>query len=132
MRLLDVEPAGAGRFTSAPHGQSASLVEGGHMLGQAIVAASKTLPEQRVSSAYMIFSKSASFDAPLDLDVEVVRGGRTYSTVEVRISQAEQLRSVGLLLLDAAAPDVYRGVGRDARRSRAGAVRAARLGRERS
>ncbi len=109
VRLLDVEAAGAGRFTSAPHGHSASLVEGGHMLGQAIVAASKTLPEQRVSSAYMIFSKSASFAAPLDLDVEVVRGGRTYSTIEVRISQAEQLRSVGLLLLDGGAPDAYRG-----------------------
>jgi acyl-CoA thioesterase-2 len=109
VRLLDVEPAEPGRFTGAPYGQSASLVEGGHLLGQAIVAASKTIPAQRVSSAYMIFSKSASFDAPLELDVEVVRGGRTYSTVEVRVSQADQVRSVGLLLLDAAAPDVYRG-----------------------
>jgi acyl-CoA thioesterase len=46
---------------------------------------------------------------PLDIDVEVLRPGRTFSTVEARVSQHEQLRSTGLLLLDAGAPDVFRG-----------------------
>ncbi|HKA04267.1 MAG TPA: hypothetical protein VKD67_08055, partial [Acidimicrobiales bacterium] len=41
--------------------------------------------------------------------VEVVRGGRTFSTVEVRVSQADQLRSIGLLLMDAGSADVVRG-----------------------
>jgi acyl-CoA thioesterase len=88
---------------------SRNVVEGGQMLAQAIVAASKTITEQRVTSAYMIFSKAASFDAPLDLNVEVLRPGRTFSTVEVRVDQHDQLRSAGLLLLDAGAPDVIRG-----------------------
>ena len=35
--------------------------------------------------------------------------GRTFSTAEVRISQADALRSAGLFLLDAGAPDVFRG-----------------------
>jgi acyl-CoA thioesterase-2 len=108
--LIDVEPAGPGRFVGAPWPKTRrNVVEGGQMLGQAIVAASKTIRPQRVTSASMIFSKAASFDEPLDVAVEVVRGGRTFSTVEVRISQADQLRSIGLLLMDAGSPDVVRG-----------------------
>src|SRR4029453_15048107 len=60
------------------------------------------------TSAYMIFSKAASFDAPLDLNVEVLRPGRTFSTVEVRVDQPGQRRSAGVLLPDAGAPDVIR------------------------
>ncbi|MEX1006413.1 MAG: DUF427 domain-containing protein [Acidimicrobiia bacterium] len=109
LRLLDVEPDGPNRFVGPPYRDvSRNVVEGGQMLAQAIVAASKTVPHQRVTSAYMIFSKSASFDAPLDLNVEVLRAGRTFSTVEV-VDQHDQLRSTGLLLLDAGAPDVFTG-----------------------
>ncbi|HXY91846.1 MAG TPA: DUF427 domain-containing protein [Acidimicrobiia bacterium] len=108
--LIDVQPAGPRRFVGAPYRDvSRNVVEGGQMLAQAIVAASKTLPEQRVTSAYMIFSKSAAFDAPLDLDVDVLRAGRTFSTVEVRVNQDDQLRSTGLLLLDSGAPDTISG-----------------------
>ncbi len=107
VRLIDVVPAGEGRFVGPAYGRSErNVVEGGQLLAQAIVAASKVLPDQRVTSASMIFSKSASFDAPLDLEVDVLRGGRTFSTVEVRIVQAGALRSTGLLLLDSGAADV--------------------------
>lgn len=110
LRLIDVQPNGPNRFVGPPYGDvSRNVVEGGQMLAQAIVAASKTIPEQRVTSAYMIFSKAASFDAPLDLNVEVLRPGRTFSTVEVRVDQHDQLRSAGLLLLDAGARNVIRG-----------------------
>jgi acyl-CoA thioesterase len=84
-------------------------VEGGQLIGEAIAAATRTIPTQRVTSASMIFSKAASFDEPLDVAVDVVRGGRTFSTVEVRISQLDQLRSVGILLMDAGSPDVIHG-----------------------
>jgi acyl-CoA thioesterase-2 len=108
--LIDVQPVGPGRFVGAPWPKTRrNVVEGGQLLGQAVVAATKTIPQQRVTSASMIFSKAASFDEPLDVAVEVVRGGRTFSTVEVRISQADQLRSIGVLLMDAGAPDVVRG-----------------------
>ncbi|HUJ65954.1 MAG TPA: hypothetical protein VLX59_10475, partial [Acidimicrobiales bacterium] len=62
-----------------------------------------------VTSGYMIFSKSASFDDPLDVDVEVLRGGRTFSTAQVRISQNDQLRSAGLMLMDAGSEPVIHG-----------------------
>jgi uncharacterized protein (DUF427 family)/acyl-CoA thioesterase len=108
LRLLDVEPAGPQRFVGAAYDTRRNVVEGGHQLAQAIVAVAKTVPGQRVTSASMIFSKAAAFDAPLDVQVEVLRGGRTFSTVEVRVGQADELRSAGLLLLDAGAPDAIR------------------------
>ncbi len=109
LALIDVEPTGPTSFVGAPYRDTTrNVVEGGQMLAQAVVAASKTIPDQRVTSAYMIFSRSAAFDAPLDLEVDVLRGGRTFSTVEVRVSQDDKLRSTGLLMLDAGAPDTIR------------------------
>src|SRR6478672_11448005 len=111
LELIDVYPEGApGHFVGPSYRDTTrNVVEGGQMLAQGIVAASKSVPDQRVTSAYMIFSKAAAFDAPLDLHVDVLRKGRTLSTVEVRVSQNDALRSTGLLLLDAGAPDLIRG-----------------------
>jgi uncharacterized protein (DUF427 family)/acyl-CoA thioesterase len=109
LRLIDVQPAGEGRFSGAAHPTPRNVVEGSQMLAQAIVAASKSVPGQRVTSAYMTYPKSASFDAPLDFDVEVLRRGRTFSTVEVRTYQDGVLRAPGLFLADSGAPDVIRG-----------------------
>jgi uncharacterized protein (DUF427 family)/acyl-CoA thioesterase len=107
--LLDVRPTTPGHFVGPPYRDvSRNVVEGGQMLAQAVVAASKSVPHQRVTSAYMIFSKAATFDAPLDLDVEVLRPGKTFSTVKVEIDQNDQLRSAGLLLLDVGSPDLIR------------------------
>jgi len=109
--LIDVQPTDRpGHFVGAPYRDTTrNVVEGGQMLAQGIVAASKMLPRQRVTQAAMYFPKSAAFDAPLDVHVDVLREGRTFSTVEVRIDQDDKLRSVGLFLLDAGAPDVIDG-----------------------
>ncbi len=109
VRLMDVEPSGDGRYLGPAYGDTArDVVEGGQMLGEAIVAASKTIPGQRVTSISMIFSKAASFTKPVDIDVDVLRAGRTFSTLEVRINQDSTLRSAGLVLMGAGAPDVIR------------------------
>jgi uncharacterized protein (DUF427 family)/acyl-CoA thioesterase len=124
LRLLDVTPAGEGRFTSPPYPdpplgtffpqlvkerQPRLVIEGGQQLGEAIVAASKSVPGQRVTHASMIFSRAARFDAAHELALEVLRRGRGFSTVEARILQGGKLCSAGLLLLDAGAPDTIRG-----------------------
>lgn len=110
LRLIDVQPVGDGRFVGPMYRDvSRNVVEGGQMLAQAIVAAAKTVPAQRVTTAHMIFCKSAAFDATLEVDVDVLRPGRTFSTLDVKISQHDKLRSVGLLLLDSGSDDVIRG-----------------------
>jgi acyl-CoA thioesterase-2 len=110
VRLIDVEPVGDGRFVGPPYRDvTRNVVEGGQILAQAIVAAAKTIPDQRVTTAHMIFCKSAAFDSTLEVDVAVLRGGRMFSTVDVKVSQDDKLRSAGLLLLDSGADDVVRG-----------------------
>jgi uncharacterized protein (DUF427 family)/acyl-CoA thioesterase len=109
--LLDAQPVGDGRF-SAPgyHVRARNVVEAGQMLGQAIVAASKANPAQRVVTASATFAKAADFDDPIDLEVEILRRGRTFSSVAVRSTQRGALVSPALMLMDTGAPDVIRHV----------------------
>jgi uncharacterized protein (DUF427 family)/acyl-CoA thioesterase len=122
LRLLDVAPLAEGRFVSPPYPEpplgsffpqltknARVVIEGGQLLGEAIVAASKSVPGQRVISASMIFSRAARFDAAHEVEVEVLRRGRGFSTLETRTRQAGKLCSAGLVLLDAGAPDTLRG-----------------------
>jgi acyl-CoA thioesterase II len=107
VRLIDVVPAGDGRYIGPAHGLTRrNVVEGGQLLAEAIVATSKTVPQQRVTSASMVFVKAASFDAPVDVSVEMLRTGRTFSTAEVRVTQHDALRSAGILLCDSGATSV--------------------------
>jgi len=107
--LLDVQPAGPHRFVGPGYpDRSRNVVEGGQLLAQAVVAASKSIPHQRVTSASMTFAKAASFDQPVDVNLEILREGRSFSTVAARVEQDGRVRSAGVLLLDAGAPDVIR------------------------
>lgn len=110
-RLIDVVPAGTGHFLGPAHGPTRrNVVEGGQLLAESIVAAAKTFVGQRVTSASMIFAKSASFDAPVDISVETLRRGRTFSSAHVKIAQDGVLRSAGIVLADSGADEVMRDV----------------------
>ncbi|EHI13335.1 DUF427 domain-containing protein [Mycolicibacterium thermoresistibile] len=107
LRLIDVVPEGD-HFVGPAHGPTQrDVVEGGQLLAEAIVAVSKTLPDQRVTSASMVFCKAASFTKPVDVSVDLLRGGRTFSTAEVRATQDGVLRGAAILLCDAGADDVF-------------------------
>jgi acyl-CoA thioesterase II len=122
IRLLDVAKTAEGRFRSPPHPDPPVgtfipqlrpkdvrlVVEGGQLLGEAIVAASRTVPSQRVTSASMIFSRAARFDDAHEVEVEALRQGRSFSTLQVHATQASKLCSAGIVLLDAGAPDSIR------------------------
>jgi uncharacterized protein (DUF427 family)/acyl-CoA thioesterase len=122
IRLMDVAPVGEGRFVAPtypdpPHGTffdwakaltARNVVEGGQLLGDIVVAASKTDPAKRVTSAYATFVKAASFGESIDVAVEVLRGGRSVTTVAARLSQGGSLRCAGMALLDVGSDDVLR------------------------
>lgn len=109
LRLMDVHPCGAGHYLAPAHGPTIrNVAEAGQLLGAAVVAAAKEVPGQRVVSASMIFSRAATHDAPLDIDVEVLRSGRTFSTAQVHLRQHDALRCAGIVLLDTGAPDLIR------------------------
>ena len=122
VRLMDVAPDGEGRFTAptfpdppigtfidmAWHKQRRNVIEGGQLLGAAIVAAAKSRPDQHVTSAHIAFLKAASFDQPLEILVDARRRGATLSAFDVRIVQAGALRASALVMTDAGAEDLIR------------------------
>jgi acyl-CoA thioesterase-2 len=109
LRLIDAQESGPNRFVAPGyHERSRNVVEGGQLLAQSIVAASKTVPGQRVTSAFITFPKVASFDDPIDLVVDPLRQGRTFSSVAVRAEQNGALVSPSLMLMDSGVPDTIR------------------------
>lgn len=108
---LDAQPSGSGRF-AAPgyHERTRNVVEGGQLIGQAILAAARTIPGQRVTWATSTFVRVATYDGPVELEVEEVRRGRTFSTVSVRSSQADRVVAPALVMLDRGASDLMRSV----------------------
>lgn len=123
--LMDVAPAGEGAYTApaypdpplgtfidmAWHGERRNVIEGGQLLGAAIVAAARTRPDQRVTSAHMAFVRAASFDEAIGLAVETRHGGSTLSTFDVTVTQAGKLRASALVMTDAGADDLIRHTG---------------------
>lgn len=122
IRLMDVVRSTDARFVAPthpdpPYGRffewakqltARNVVEGGQLLGDLVVAASKSDLSKRVTSAYAVFVKAASFDAPIDIDVEVLRAGRSVTTVEARLSQSGSLRCAGMAMLDTGDDDLLR------------------------
>jgi len=110
LRLMDVEPAGPGLYVARTYeDRRRNVVEGSQLLGQAVIAASKAVPDQRAVSAHMIFSRPARFDLPLLFRVTVVRRGRSFSTVSVEAEQDGKTVASALVLMDKGAPDKIRG-----------------------
>ena len=121
--LMDVRPAGEHRFTTPPYPdpplgtflESATrlaerdVIEGGQLLGTIISAAARTDPTKRVTTAEAYFLKAASFRVPLDVQVAVLRAGRTVTAVRVELHQGGSLRCAGTAMLVAPSADVVRG-----------------------
>jgi acyl-CoA thioesterase len=108
--VLDVRPDGDGRYEGVARGWSARrpVVEGSQMLGQAIVACARHAPGRRVVSAHMVFLRVADAARPLCFEHDETSGGRTFTTVLVRVLQDRRLCATGTFLLDVTAPDVVR------------------------
>lgn len=122
VRMMDVAPSGDGHFVAPTHPDppfgtffehakrltARNVVEGGQLLGDLVVAASKTDPAKRVTSAYAVFVKAASFHEPIEIDVDVLRGGRSVTTVSARLNQSGSLRCAGMAMLDVGSDDLLR------------------------
>ena len=109
VRLMDVQPVGEDAYEAPMFGNvQRNVVEGGQLLGDVIVAASRTDPAKRVVSAHTIFSRPGVFDKPLDVHVNRSRMGRSFSTVAVEVSQQGKPIATGAVLLDAGCEDLIR------------------------
>jgi acyl-CoA thioesterase len=107
IRIIDLQPSAPGVFTAPTHLHAPrNVVEGSQMLAQAVVAASKAVPDKRVVSAHALFSRVARFDLPLDFHTEVLQSGKTFASVSVKAEQEGKLRCPALVLMDAGADDL--------------------------
>ena len=103
--LKEVSP-GTYRAPHLPEGRG--VVFGGQLLGQAIIAATRTHPSKRVKSVQTIFAKGLRVSDPVDIRAESVYEGRNIGTVKVDFVQDGQSRACCLVLTDVAEPDLIK------------------------
>jgi acyl-CoA thioesterase len=107
--LLDVRADGDGRYVSGVRDNPARpVVEGSQILGQALVAASRHAQGRRPVSSWMAFTRVATTQAAVEIDLDDVAAGRTFTTLGVRARQGDRVCAAGSVLLDVTAPDVVR------------------------
>jgi len=109
LAVLDLEPAGPGRFVAQNFAEAAgNVVFGGQLLAQTIVAASTADPDKPLKSVHTIFARSADREQPLEIEVDPMHAGRALASVTVTVRQGERLCTRSLALLSAEEPDLIR------------------------
>jgi acyl-CoA thioesterase len=103
---LAEQPDGALRAPYFTEGRG--VVFGGQLLGQAIMAASRRLPEKRVKTVQMLFARGVSVTEPVDILVDSMHDGRNIGSATVSFVQNERVCARALVLVDVVEPDLVR------------------------
>ncbi len=106
LEVFDVSPDGGHRYVGTSDGGNRRVVDGSQLLAQAVVAASKELPDHRVRSANAMFTRAVDSQGQVAFDLEVVHRGRTFAAALVAVSQGDRRCASVDVLLDTPAPDV--------------------------
>ena len=108
LEVFDVRPGTDHVYTGTSDGGNRRVVDGSQLLGQAIVAASKELPDHRVRSAHAVFARAVDDERPVRFDVDVAHRGRTFAAATVTVSQGDRRCATVDTLLDVPGGDVVR------------------------
>ncbi len=100
MAVFDIEPDGPHRFIGESDGGTRHIVDGSQLLGQAVVAASKTFPRHSVRTAHAVFVRAADDERPLVFSVDVLHEGRTFASAIVSAIQGDRRCASITVLLD--------------------------------
>lgn len=106
--VFDVARVGEHRYVGQHDAGDRAVIDGSQVLAQAIVAATKSFPTKIVRSAHALFVSAIDAAAPIELNVEVVREGRTVASARVLGQQSGKTKVDVLVLLDVAQSDVVR------------------------
>jgi len=109
--IFDVRSTGEASYEGGSDPGTRDVIDGSQLLAQSIVAAAKSSPDRSVRSAHAVFTRTAAAHTPITFDVDVVHGGRTFVTSEVRAHQGDRICAVVTVLLDRPQPDVVRRLG---------------------
>lgn len=92
LRLLDIEPLEVNLFRGESRDIGTPQVYGGQVLGQALVAAMRTVDGRRCHSLHAYFLRPGDFNAPIVYDVDRSRDGKSFSSRRVvAIQHGEQI-----------------------------------------
>jgi acyl-CoA thioesterase II len=105
---LTLEPVGDDRYRASHLRSEHNVVFGGQLLAQSALAGLAGQEGKAVKTIHTVFARAASPDAPLDIAVERMHGGRSVASSTVTISQGDQVCTRSLVLLSAEEPDVIR------------------------
>ncbi len=85
--FMDLEPLGSDRFRAQSEDIGTPAVFGGQVLGQALVAASRTVPAERPVHSMHAYFLLPGEHAPIEYSVDRVRDGRSFTTRHVLARQ---------------------------------------------
>ncbi len=104
-----LEPTGDGgsRGSSIVFG-AGSVVFGGQLLAQSMIAAAAIDPAKEVKSIHTIFARGGSTSESLDFEVDVMQQGRTFASASVTARQAGKVCTRSLVLLQSPEDDLIR------------------------
>ncbi len=92
LSLLELEPLEVNLFRGESRDIGSPQVFGGQVLGQALMAASRTVEGRIVHSLHAYFLRRGDFNAPIIYDVDRSRDGRSFSNRRVvAIQHGEQI-----------------------------------------
>ena len=108
LAAYDLEEVGPNRYRGPNARSTHGVVFGGQLLGQALLAAGAGHSDLAVKTLHAVFARAASFDAPIDIEVEPVHAGRTFASSTVTLRQGDRICVRAQVLLSADEPDCIR------------------------
>lgn len=107
--VLEVRPVGDGHFEAGSAADGAgTVVFGGQVMAQSLLAATRTVTDKQVLSLHTIFARGASTETALGLEVEEMHRGHAFASVTVTVAQAGRTCARTLVLLHEPSPDLIR------------------------
>lgn len=109
LRLNEIRP---GRYqvnhpTGDPEGRN--IVFSGQLLAQMIMAAADVVKNAKeTKSIHAVFARAASYEQPLELEVETLQAGRAWASHTLTATQSSKLMSRATVLQSADEPDLIR------------------------
>jgi acyl-CoA thioesterase len=105
---LRLAPVGPNRYRADNLRGPYPVIMGGQLLAQSIIAGLTGQDGKTVKTLHTVFARGGTAEAPVDITVEPVHGGRTMASGTVTISQGERILTRSLVLLSADEPDLIR------------------------
>jgi acyl-CoA thioesterase-2 len=90
LELLDLQSVGPGQFAGPPEQDSRTRVFGGHVLAQALAAASFTVDGRACHSLHGYFLRPGKPGRPIEYEVQAMRDGHSFATRKVVAVQRDE------------------------------------------